>query len=162
MQRRAAASGSTSERLLRLWRDDGWPPLRLAAPVMVARAGVVFMFFVDSLMTGRGGAAELAYLGQGLAAQSVMMLISIGLLQGSMVLIAQAYGAGDNATCGLTWKAALIVAAVLGTIFAGVCFLVEPGLRATGLDPVIASGAGRVSRQFAWGMPPMLLYIASG
>ena len=34
---------------------------------MVARAGVVFMFFVDSLMTGRGGASELAYLGQGLA-----------------------------------------------------------------------------------------------
>lgn len=129
---------------------------------MVARAGVVFMFFVDSLMTGRGGAHELAFLGQGLAAQSVMMLISIGLLQGSMVLIAQAYGAGEIGECGRVWKSALVIAAGLGAFFAAACFLVEPMLRATGLDPTIATGAGAVSRQFAWGMPPMLLYIASG
>ncbi len=145
-----------------LWREDGWPTLRLAAPVMVARAGVVFLFFVDSLMTGRSGAHELAFLGQGLAAQSVMMLISIGLLQGSMVLIAQAYGAGEKFQCGVAWKAALIVATGLGVLFAGLCFLVEPALHATGLEPSIAEGAGRVSLQFAWGMPPMLLYIASG
>ncbi|MBP6012896.1 MAG: MATE family efflux transporter [Alphaproteobacteria bacterium] len=154
--------GWTVERLSRLWREDGWPTLRLAAPVMVARAGVVFMFFVDSLMTGRGGAHELAFLGQGLAAQSVMMLISIGLLQGSMVLIAQAYGAGEIGECGRVWKSALVIAAALGAFFAAVCFLVEPMLRATGMDPTIATGAGAVSRQFAWGMPPMLLYIASG
>ncbi len=161
-QLRPAAPGRTVDRLLHLWREDGWPTLRLAAPVMVARAGVVFLFFVDSLMTGRGGAHELAFLGQGLAAQSVMMLISIGLLQGSMVLIAQAFGAGERAQCGVAWKGALIVASVLGIVFAGLCFLVEPALLATGLDPSIAEGSGRVSRQFAWGMPPMLLYIASG
>ena len=162
MQRRAATSGRTSERLLRLWREDGWPTLRLAAPVMVARAGIIFMVVVDSLVTGRGGASELAFLGQGFAAQAVMMMISVGLLQGSMVLTAQAHGAGDDMACGPTWKAAMIVAAILGLFFAAVFFLVEPGLRATGLDPEIASGTGRVSRQFAWGMPPMLLYIASG
>jgi len=104
----------------------------------------------------------LAFLGQGLAAQSLMMLISIGLLQGSMVLIAQAYGAGENYQCGVAWKAALIVGSVLGLLFAALCLLVEPALHATGLDPSIADGAGRVSLQFAWGMPPMLLYIASG
>ncbi len=162
MQRRAAISGWTADRLLRLWQDDGWPTLRLAAPVMVARAGVVFMFFVDSLMTGRGGAHELASLGQGLAAQSVMMLISIGLLQGAMVLIAQAFGAGETQECGATWKSVMVLAAALGTFFAGVCFFVEPALRLTGLDPALAEGSGRVSRQFAWGMPPMLFYIACG
>jgi len=161
-QFRPALPGRTVDRLLHLWREDGWPTLRLAAPVMVARAGVVFLFFVDSLMTGRGGAHELAFLGQGLAAQSVMMLISIGLLQGSMVLIAQAYGAGEKAKCGVAWKGALIVASALGALFAAMCFLVEPALLATGLDPAIAEGSGRVSLQVAWGMPPMLLYIASG
>jgi MATE family multidrug resistance protein len=78
------------------------------------------------------------------------------------VLIAQAYGAGETHACGVTWKSAMVVAAVLGTLFAGVCFLVEPALRWTGLDPSLAEGSGQVSRQFAWGMPPMLLYIASG
>ncbi len=160
-QPEAATSSGAIQHALRLWRDDGWPTLRLAAPVMVARAGVVFLFFVDSLMTGRGGARELAFLGQGLAAQSVMMLISIGLLQGSMVLIAQAYGAGEKGQCGVAWKGALIVASALGLVFAAACFLVEPALRATGLDPAIAEGSGRVSLQVAWGMPPMLLYIAS-
>lgn len=160
-QLRARPPGGIGERLWHLWREDGWPTLRLAAPVMVARAGVVFLFFVDSLMTGRGGAHELAFLGQGLAAQSVMMLISIGLLQGSMVLIAQAYGAGEKFQCGVAWKGALIVASVLGLLFAAMCFLVEPALLATGLDPTLAEGSGRVSLQVAWGMPPMLIYIAS-
>jgi MATE family multidrug resistance protein len=40
--------------------------------------------------------------------------------------------------------------------------LVEPVLRATGLDPEMASGTGRVSWHFAWGMAPMLLYVACG
>ena len=162
MQQRAAIPGGALKGLSRFWRDEGWPTLRLAAPVMVARAGIVLLFFVDSLMAGRGGARELAFLGQGLAAQSVMMLISIGLLQGSMVLISQAFGAGERETCGRTWKSALVVAALLGVFFAGICFLVEPALRWSGLDPVLAEGSGRVSRQFAWGMPPMLGYIACG
>jgi MATE family multidrug resistance protein len=160
-QFKAATFGAAIQSVSRLWRDDGWPTLRLAAPVMVARAGVVFLFFVDSLMTGRGGANELAFLGQGLAAQSVMMLISIGLLQGAMVLIAQSYGAGENGKCGVAWKGALIVATALGVVFAATCFLIEPALLATGLDRAIAEGSGRVSLQVAWGMPPMLLYIAS-
>ncbi|MFM9862834.1 MAG: MATE family efflux transporter [Micropepsaceae bacterium] len=161
-QLKAATSGSAVERLLGFWREDGWPTLRLAAPVMVARAGIIFMVFVDSIVTGRSGASELAFLAQGFAAQSVMMMIAIGLLQGSMVLIAQAYGAGEKIACGEAWKAAMTIAGTLGVLFAGVFFLVEPALRATGLDPELARGAGRVSQQFAWGLPPMLLYVACG
>lgn len=161
MQHRAGLT-ERAGRLSRLWLDEGWPTLRLAAPVMVARAGIIFMIVVDSLMAGRGGAAELAYLGQGFAAQSVMMMISVGLLQGSMVLIAQAFGAGEGLSCGLTWKAAMAIAALLGLFFAGAFFLVEPALLATGVDPALANGAGRVSRHFAWGMPAMLIYIACG
>ena len=161
MQQKTATAESTVPWLLRLWREDGWPTLRLAAPVMVARAGIVFMVFVDSLMTGRSGASELAFLGQGFAAQSIMMMISVGLLQGSMVLIAQAFGAGDRIACGQAWKASMTIAAALGLLFGGVFFLVEPALLATGLDSALASGAGRVCLHFAWGLPPMLMYVAS-
>jgi multidrug resistance protein, MATE family len=160
MQRRTGLTDRAPVQISRLWWEEGWPTLRLAAPVMVARAGVVFMFFVDSLMTGRGGATELAALGQGLAAQSVMMLISIGLLQGSMVLIAQAFGAGERMLCGLTWKAALVVGSWLGLLFALLSLLIESALLASGLDPVLAGKSGAVSEQIAWGMPAMLLYIA--
>jgi multidrug resistance protein, MATE family len=160
MQQRSTDPALSLARLTRLWRQDGWPTLRLAAPVMVARAGLVFMVVVDSLMAGRGGAAELAFLGQGFAAQSIMMMVAVGLLQGSMVLISQAYGAGEHAGCGVNWKAAMVVGTVLSLVFAGLFFLVEPVLRATGLDDEMARGTGRVSMHFAWGMTPILLYVA--
>jgi multidrug resistance protein, MATE family len=162
MQQRTTSPAWTLARLTRLWRQDGWPTLRLATPVMVSRAGLVFMVVVDSLMAGRGGAAELAFLGQGFAAQSIMMMVAVGLLQGSMVLISQAFGANEHAGCGVNWKAAMAVGTVLSVVFAGMFFLVEPLLLATGLKAELAHGTGRVSLHFAWGMTPILLYVACG
>ncbi|NWH07080.1 MAG: MATE family efflux transporter [Alphaproteobacteria bacterium] len=137
------------------------PTLALAAPVMVARTGVVFLFVVDSLMVGRAGGTELAAFGQAVAPQSVMMLISIGLLQGSMILISQAYGAKEWRECGRTWQASMLIAIGLGACFFLLSFLVEPFLLLTGTEATLARDAGAVSLQFAWGIPGMLLYIAS-
>ncbi|MFQ5468572.1 MAG: hypothetical protein ACE5DS_10625 [Kiloniellaceae bacterium] len=36
-----------------------WRSTRLAAPVMLGRAGLIVMISVDSIMTGHAGAAEL-------------------------------------------------------------------------------------------------------
>jgi MATE family multidrug resistance protein len=128
---------------------------------MLARLGITLMFVVDSIMVGQASGIELAYLGQALAAQSVLMLICIGLLQGSMVLSSQAYGAKDFAECGRVWKTALIVAVVVGAAAALLSLLVEAFLVLTGTEAGLARQAGLVSQQFAWGMPGMLLYIAS-
>jgi MATE family multidrug resistance protein len=143
-----------------LWADEIWPTFKLAAPIMLARLGITLMFVVDSIMVGQARGIELAYLGQALAAQSVLMLVCIGLLQGSMVLSSQAYGAKDFAECGRVWKTALIVAVVVGGLAAIASLLVERFLLWTGTEPGLAHQAGIVSRQFAWGMPGMLLYIA--
>ena len=66
--------------------------LRLAAPVMVSRAGLLVMTTVNTVMTGWAGGDELAYLALGLAPFVFLMLVGTGLLTGTVVLVAQAKG----------------------------------------------------------------------
>lgn len=136
--------------------------LRLAGPVIVARAGLVVMLTVDTFMTGQAGAGEIAKLGLGLSPVMVFMLATVGLLQGSMVLIAQANGARDYARCGQVWRVALIHAVLLGSCFALIGVVAEDIFLAVGHDAELAAGAAIVTQQFAWGMPGVLLYVATG
>lgn len=135
---------------------------RLAAPVMLSRAGLLLLTLVDTVMVGRFGAEDLAYLSLGIGPQLVLMLVAIGVLQGGIVLTAQAYGAGEFKSCGDIWRVSLMHALVLGLIFAGLSALGGPLTRALGIEESLARGAGGVAIQFAWGMPGMLLYIACG
>ena len=143
-------------------RAEAVAMLRLAGPVIVARAGLVIMLTVDTFMTGLAGAGEIAKLGLGLSPVMVFMLATVGLLQGSMVLIAQANGARDYARCGQVWRVALIHAAVLGSCFALIGLVAEDLFLAVGHDPALAAGAASVTRAFAWGMPGVMLYVATG
>lgn len=135
--------------------------LRLALPVMVSRAGILTMFTVDTLFTGWAGADELAFLGLGMAALTVFMLMSIGLLQGVIVLTAQAMGAGHTHEAGTAWRAGLVHAAVLGAFVSIPSLFAEPLLMLLGQDPHVVAGAGPVARQFAWGLVGMLFYICT-
>lgn len=135
---------------------------KLAVPVMLSRAGLLMLTLVDTVMVGRFGAEDLAYLSLGIGPQIVLMLVAIGVLQGGIVLTAQAYGAGEYKSCGDIWRVALMHAAVLGLIFAGLSALGGPLTRALGIEESLARGAGGVAIQFAWGMPGMLFYIACG
>ena len=68
--------------------------LRLAGPVMLARAGLLVMISVDTIMCGRVAAQELAYYGIALAPHLAFLLVGIGLLMGTVVATAQTDGAG--------------------------------------------------------------------
>ncbi|WP_119460357.1 MATE family efflux transporter [Rhodospirillaceae bacterium SYSU D60014] len=135
--------------------------LVLAVPVMFARAGLVIMVTVDTVMTGRAGAQELAYYGIGLAPQLVMQTIGIGLLVGTVVLSAQADGAGETERCGRIWRLALILALGLGLFYAVALLWGEGILLLIGQTPDIAAGGGAVLRYFALGMPAILIFIAT-
>ncbi|HAH08673.1 MAG TPA: hypothetical protein DCL54_06830 [Alphaproteobacteria bacterium] len=156
-----ATTGARAGRVAGLWSRNAWPTLRLAAPIMISRAGITLLFVVDTIMVGQTKGIELAFLGQALAIQSILMLASIGLLQSSMILTSQAFGAGDYLECGRTLKAAIVAAALVGAAAALLSLGVESILRLLGIDDDLARGAGLVSLQMAWGMPGMLLYIAS-
>jgi multidrug resistance protein, MATE family len=135
--------------------------VRLAFPVMVSRAGLLIMTTVDTVMTGWAGGDELAYLAIGLAPFVFLMLVGTGLLTGTVVLVAQARGAGEAAACGRIWHLALLNAVGVGLLTAGLLGLAEPFLLAVGQQPAIARGGAAVAAMLGLGMPAMLGYVAT-
>lgn len=135
--------------------------LRLAIPVMLGRAGLIIMISVDSIMTGRAGATELAHYAISLAPHMTFLVIGIGLLLGTGVLTAQSDGAGRPADCGAIWHTALILSGALGT-GGGVALLWgEDILLLLGQSPEIAAGGGDALRMFGAGLPAILMYAAT-
>jgi MATE family multidrug resistance protein len=132
--------------------------LRLAFPVMLARAGLIIMVTVGTVMAGRAGGSELAFFAIGLAPQTTMLVVGYGLLIGVAVLTAQADGAGRPRQCGRIWQQGLVVGGGLGLLYALLLQAGEPILLATGQTATLAVGGGAVLRQFALGMPAILLF----
>jgi MATE family multidrug resistance protein len=135
--------------------------LLLALPVMLARAGLVVMLAVDTILVGRAGGHELAYLGISMAPQLIMVTIGVGLLLGTVVLTAQADGAGRLRECGRIWRLAMLVAVSLGIVFSLLQWQGQWLLHLLGESDSIATGGGRVLGMWALGMPGLMLYMAT-
>lgn len=133
----------------------------LAVPVMFARAGLIVMMAVDTMMVGHAGGQELAFFSISLAPQMTLLVTGIGLLVGTVVLAAQADGAGRPERAGRIWRLALLIAFVLGLVYALVLLAGEWILLALGQTPEIAAGGGRVLVMFAPGMPAIMMYVAT-
>jgi MATE family multidrug resistance protein len=133
----------------------------LAVPVMFARAGLVVMMAVDTIMVGHTAGQELAFFSISLAPQMALLVTGTGLLIGTVVLVAQADGAGRPELAGRIWRLALLIATVLGTLFGLVLMAGEQILLLLGQQPEIAAGGGRVLAVFAPGMPAIMMYIAT-
>jgi multidrug resistance protein, MATE family len=136
--------------------------LALAFPVMLARAGLVIMLAVDTILVGRTGAHELAFFAISAAPQIIMIAVGVGLIVGAVVLTAQADGAGRLTECGRIWRLALILAGGLGLIFSLMLLRGDLLLRLLGENPEITVGGARVMKMWAVGMPAALLYMATG
>lgn len=142
-------------------REHVMRTLRLALPVMAARAGLLVMVTVDAVMSGWAGADQLAFYGIALTPQLALVLIGIGLLMGTVVVTAQLDGAGRALECGRIWRLSLINAVLVGTLFG---LLLLPGtaiLYALGQNQEIATGGGQAVVMFAYGMPGIMLFTAS-
>lgn len=135
--------------------------LRLSAPVIVARTGILTMSIVDVAFLGRAGAEQVAFMAIAGVAIGTMIVASIGLMVGTMVETAQAYGAGDVSECGQVWRRSLLYAAVAGAIGAVLCLFGEPLFRATGQTPEIAAGAGRVLAILGLCLPGTTLFVTT-
>lgn len=125
---------------------------------MAARVGQLALVTVDTVTTGRYAAEELAAYALAQAVFMTLMLLGMGLVTGTVVLVAQADGAGRSRECGTIWRTALADALVLG---AGMALLLLPGpgiLRALGQEPALAATAGTTLRMLALGMPGLLAF----
>ena len=135
--------------------------VRLAGPVMLARAGLLIMISVDTIMCGRVSAQELAHYGIALAPHLAFVLVGIGLLMGTVVVTAQTDGAGRPEECGRIWRLGLINGAVFGSLFGLLLLPGEAILLMLGQAPDISRGGGAVLVMFALGMPALLMFTAT-
>jgi len=145
----------------RMFRHHVVPTFRLAWPVMIARAGLLVMTTVDTIMCGRLAVEEVAFYGMAQTPQMALLLIGVGLLMGVVIVTAQLDGAGRRLECGRIWRLGLLHAVIIGVI---VMALLLPGktvLLWLGQDDAIAAGAGRAVTLFALGMPAIFLFTAS-
>lgn len=133
----------------------------LATPVVFSRFLMVAIFTADTIMVGQVDGAALAYLGLGLSIQSIFFLVSIGMLQGTMIISSQAYGAADYEDAGKAWRIGSYHAIALGLGFGWICLLGEEILLLLGFDAEMSANAGAVSIAFGLSMPSMLFYICS-
>jgi multidrug resistance protein, MATE family len=136
--------------------------LKLAWPVVLSRSGLMIMVSTDVAMTGHAGQIELAHLSIAMATQITLMLVGIGMLFGTMVMTAQAHGAGDHAKCGGIWRLGMMHALALGIIVGLLSLFGEEFLLLIGQDPDIAAGGGRLMVHYAWSMPAILMMVATG
>ena len=128
---------------------------------MFARLGALLLVVVDSAMVGQVGGSELAYYGLAGAPQVPLLLVGIGLLLGVVILTAQADGRGDAGHCGAVWCVGMMHALIYGVVLAGICQFGEWFLLSTGQSSDLAEGAASVLIMLGWGLPGMLLYIAT-
>lgn len=129
--------------------------------MVVARAGVMVMALVDTVMVGRYASVELAFLGIGLAPITVLVLVLVGLLMGTLVVTAAVFGRGEYAACGAVWRRSLPFALVLGLVGAGICAFGEPLLRLLGQDPAVSREGGAVVQVLGLGLPAFALFTTS-
>jgi MATE family multidrug resistance protein len=130
---------------------------RLAVPVMLTRLGILMFATIDTLMLGRQSAEELAYFAISVPPQVTVITVSYGLFSGTLVLIAQARGAGRLEEIGHIFKIASLMAVGLSVV---VAYFLLPGegiLLLLGQSPDIARGGGRAVETFVIGLPAVLL-----
>lgn len=149
---------STSDRL----RGHVGDLLRLAAPVIVSRAGLMVMMAVDTAIVGRYAAQELAYYGLAHLPANIMVGTGVGLLMGTVMITAHALGAGNEAECGRSWRRSIPYALLLGVLFALISLAGAPLFRLGGQSEDLAQGGGAVLAVLGLGSPGMMLYITTG
>ncbi len=135
--------------------------LRLSGPVIVSRTGIIAMGVVDIAFLGRAGANEVAYMTIAGMAVGTIIVGSIGLMVGTMVDAAHAFGAGDERECGQVWRRSLPYALIVGVTGAILSLSGETLFRWTGQEPDIARGGGAVLLIFGLCMPGTALFVTT-
>ncbi len=135
--------------------------LRLATPIIVSRAGILAMAAVDTVMVGRYGTSELAFMAIGAALIIPIMLISMGLTMGTLVLTSNAFGAKDYEQCGTIWRRSVPYAFGLGLITVLITFFGPFLLGLTGQTERLTIEGGAVMQVMGVGLPGYLLYMTS-
>lgn len=134
--------------------------VRLAAPVALVQVGLMLMGVVDTIMLGHLSATALAAGTLGHIASIPLLIFGAGILSALDPLVAQAHGAGDQATVNAHLQRGAVLALALTLPFGLLLANVEPILRLLGQPEAVLGDAAAFARGLIWGLPPYFLFIA--
>ena len=150
------AAEGTGPKVLRHVQDL----LRLAWPVMLSRAGILVMAFVDIAMLGRYGLGAPGVAGLGLAIFVPAMVMAIGLVSGMVPVVSRAHGAGDRRECGRAWRRAISWGGFVSVFGMWLVWQGETMLGWLDYPPEMAAAGGAVARALAPGLLAQVLFAA--
>jgi len=134
---------------------------RLAAPVVVARAGNALLTLTNVVMVGHAGPDQLALQSVGFSVAGTLQMIGLGLLTGTLVAVAFAYGRGDFTECGQVWRRSLPYALALGALGAAASLFGTDLLRLSGQPRPFAAAAGHITLIVGLSLPAYLLFVTT-
>ena len=146
-----------------LVRRDLKELLRLSGPAIASRMSGMVMGLTDTVVVGRHSATELGYMALAWAPTGLMLVTSMGLLNGLPVMTAQRIGEGRPETVGAVLRRGGVYAAQLGLVTGVFLWLCGPWLLGhSGIDRDLARGAGEVLRVLCYSAPMALVGMALG
>lgn len=150
------SSGITRFRMLKEMRTL----LRLSGPVMVAQLAQAANGFVDTLMAGQAGAADLAAVALGTSLWLPLYLFIVGIMTSTSAIVSHLFGAGRTDDIGLAVHQAIWIALPLGVI--SFLLLRNPAPLLTLLDvmPDLIPLTVRYLDGISWGFPAICLFLA--
>jgi MATE family multidrug resistance protein len=146
---------------LSILRDELRPMLRLAAPLVMAEIGWMFMGIVDTIMLGRLPNSAVA-IGASSLGSTLFHTISIfggGLFLGLDTLVSQAFGRGDLATANRSLINAVYLQLMIAPVLMALGWLWPPLLRHMGIQNEIMRAMVPFLNALNWGMLPLLSYF---
>src|SRR6056300_727495 len=90
--------------------------LKLAFPVMIGMLGHTFVQFIDNIMVGQLGTAELAAISPGNSFVFIAMSIGIGFSSAITPLVAEAYGAKNEDDVSRIFEHSFLICLILGIV----------------------------------------------
>lgn len=133
---------------------------RLAAPVVLAELGWMFMGVVDTLMVGRLGPQAIGAVGVGSSLFMALAIFGMGILLGLDTLVSQAYGALRLDECHRWLFHGVALAVALAMPLTLACLAVDASLAIFRLDPQVLPLTQEYFRVVLWSSLPLLLYAA--
>jgi multidrug resistance protein, MATE family len=135
--------------------------VRLAGPVVLARAGNTVLNLTNLVIIGHAGATELARQSVAFSLINTLQMIGFGLLTGTLVAVAVSFGREEFVECGRAWRRSLSYALGIGILAAVVSGFATELLEVMGQPPEFAAAVGRVTLILGWSLPAQLLFIAT-
>jgi MATE family multidrug resistance protein len=135
--------------------------VRLAGPVVLARAGNTVLNLTNLVIIGHAGPKELARQSVAFSLINTLQMIGFGLLTGTLVAVAVSFGREEFVECGRAWRRSLSYSLGLGIVAALLSGFAAPLLKVLGQPSDFADGVGRVTLILGWSLPAQLLFIAT-